>query len=166
MPGESNLAGWLGSRGYEDLRLPNTRIYFDGCNVADTTGDCAFGPCPKGASDGPSFLAEFGKIFLRKCGGRVTGSTSAGLANPFGYHVYHLWGETVVVFVYKGGSRLRLARGKELSTPVGRWNVTVSYGDSYVYDFEPDGNVAWRVDKLFGAKPAKEHGRRIRAFLR
>jgi hypothetical protein len=62
----------------------STRMYFDGCNVAD--GD-----------DGWKFLEAAARTFLR-AGGNVYGWTSVGLGMPsvipfIGGHTEHLWGD-------------------------------------------------------------------------
>ena len=63
----------------------NSRMYFDGCNVAD--GD-----------DGWEFLEAAARTFFRSAGGNVFGWTSKGLGMPsiipfIGGHTEHLWGD-------------------------------------------------------------------------
>jgi len=91
---ESICAGWLRenlkTRHYETLCLPDTKVYFNGCNVAE--GD-----------EGWDFLEAAGEVFLRTEGGTVFGQNSLGWGNPFNGHVVHFWGKVRTVYVAKGG---------------------------------------------------------------
>lgn len=82
-------------RGYEGLFPLYTRIYFDGCNVAE-------------GSLGTDFLAAVGKLFLRRGGGEVIGWTSAGYGMsgwiPFiGGHTVHFSGYAKTLYFRPGG---------------------------------------------------------------
>lgn len=84
--------GWVTGRGYEDLFEPGARVFLDGCNVAE------------GAA-GSGFLRKLGETFFIKASGSIGASTSAGLGNPFGAGVFHLWGETKRLY-FQAGPRL------------------------------------------------------------
>lgn len=77
-----NAAWWRGvrNRNYHKLTRPNARIYFNGCNVAETDA-------------GWDFL-EAAAVTLLSGGGEVFGQTSRGYGNPFNGHVVHFWGST------------------------------------------------------------------------
>jgi hypothetical protein len=79
---------WRGSefigKGYEKLFPKPTKMYFDGCNVAE--GD-----------DGWRFLENAGSLFLHE-GGVVMGWTSSGFNLWFGHSV-HFWGDVRYVSV-------------------------------------------------------------------
>ena len=88
-----------------DSIFPNfTRLYFDGCNVAE-------------GGDGTEFLRAAGYVFLKRGGGDVFGWTTLGMAVPghipiFGGHTLH-WSNP-----FSGGGsstfkRLRFFRGGE-----------------------------------------------------
>jgi hypothetical protein len=71
--------------GYRQLFPGRTKMYFDGCNVAD------------GAA-GWTFLAAAGEVFLKNGGGITMGYTSLGSGLPgwvpvIGGHTLHLWGD-------------------------------------------------------------------------
>lgn len=73
-----------------------TRVYFDGCNVAD--GDAGW-----------AFLEEAGKVLLKKAGGITYGWTSLGFGLPgwlpfLGGHTVHPWGDTRYVTFAPGGT--------------------------------------------------------------
>lgn len=57
----------LAGRGYERLFPTGAKIYFTGCNVAES-------------GSGWQFLAEAGKLFLQRAGGYVLGHDSTGFA--------------------------------------------------------------------------------------
>jgi hypothetical protein len=78
------------TRHYETLCAPETRVYFNGCNVAEGRG-------------GWEFLEAAAELFLRVSGGSVFGQTSVGLANPFNGHVVHPWGDVRTLYVAPGG---------------------------------------------------------------
>jgi hypothetical protein len=84
------------SRGYWNLfPSPLTKVYFDGCNVAD--GDAGW-----------SFLIAAGTCFLRRAGGYVLGWTSLGTAMPgwlpfVGGHTVHFYGSLRAVQFAPGG---------------------------------------------------------------
>src|SRR5271165_1721741 len=63
----------LGGRGYETICEAGTRLYFNGCNVAE--GD-----------DGWDFLRAAAEVFLIGLGGVAFGHTSTGFADPFTGH--------------------------------------------------------------------------------
>jgi hypothetical protein len=141
----SNLS-WLTGRGYEEMFVENARVFLNGCNIAEV-GEASAGE----SNDGRVFMKEIGKIFLAKGGGRVGASTSIGLGLPTN-KVYHLWGDTVYVFISKGGQGVRFAQGKELSSPLGRWHVKASNGEEFYYWFSKDQSVNWDDGKVFGGK--------------
>lgn len=90
-------ARWLRSlngRGYEAICEANTRLYFNGCNVAE--GD-----------DGWDFLRAAAEVFLIANGGIAFGHTSSGFANPLDGHVVHPWGDTRHVVMARGGDARR-----------------------------------------------------------
>jgi hypothetical protein len=85
-------AYWLKIPGrYNSLTAPFTRIYFNGCNVAED-------------EIGWRFLEAVARAFMPTSNGEVFGHTSWGLDNPFpfGSHTWHFWGEVRTVYV-KGG---------------------------------------------------------------
>lgn len=88
----SNLSAWLANRGYENLFSADARIYFDGCNVADS-------------KKGVKFLLNFGRIFLKQNGGVCSGWDSKGL--NFGWFnsgsTMHLWGMHIEAIIPPGG---------------------------------------------------------------
>lgn len=65
----TGLRAQFAGKGYDVLFPTYTRIYFDGCNVAE--GD-----------SGKNFLATSGSIFLRSGGGEVFAYESLGTAMP------------------------------------------------------------------------------------
>jgi hypothetical protein len=86
-------ASWWTSvlnRGYTNLTTANSRIYFNGCNVAE-------------GADGWAFLDAAARCFLTPGGGEVFGQTSLGFGNPFNGHVVHLWGTTRRIYVGQDG---------------------------------------------------------------
>lgn len=70
--------------GYEKLFPMPTKMYFDGCNVADT-------------DEGWKFLEKAGGLFLHG-GGQVIGWTSKGI-NLWAGHTVHFWGDVRTVVV-------------------------------------------------------------------
>lgn len=85
-------------RSYFRLFPAPARIYFDGCNVADT-------------DDGWAFLAAAGSTFLRFAGGEVMGFTSLGFGMPgwlpfIGGHTLHVWGDNRKLKIGPGGFNL------------------------------------------------------------
>jgi hypothetical protein len=82
------LASFLG-KGYETIFPHRTKVYFDGCNVAE-------------GKAGWDFLAAAGEVFLRMQGGITMGYTSLGAGLPGwipwkGGHTVHLWGDLKVI---------------------------------------------------------------------
>lgn len=73
------------------LVTTNARIYFNGCNVAET-------------NSGWEFLETAAGVFMTSGGGQVFGQTSVGFGNPFNGHVVHLWGSTRTLFVDSNGN--------------------------------------------------------------
>ena len=97
MGGEGMDARWvraLSGRGYETICETGTRLYFNGCNVAE--GD-----------EGWDFLRAAAEVFLIGRGGIAFGHTSAGFANPLDGHVVHPWGDTRYVVMEAGGDASR-----------------------------------------------------------
>lgn len=84
----ANMAG----RGYDGICSGSTRIYFNGCNVAE------------GAS-GWEFLRAIAGVFLLRGGGSVFGHTSLGISVRWGLYprTVHLWGDVRTVYVAPGG---------------------------------------------------------------
>jgi hypothetical protein len=89
----------LSGRGYETICETNTRLYFNGCNVAE--GD-----------DGWDFLRAAAEVFLIGKGGVAFGHTSSGFANPLDGHVVHPWGDTRYVVMAPGGDAYRGGNGE------------------------------------------------------
>jgi len=92
---DTTLRDDFAGRGYDALFPLYTRIYFDGCNVAE-------------GSLGSDFLDMVGKVFLRRGGGEVFGWTSAGYGMsgwiPFiGGHTVHFSGQLKKVHFRPGG---------------------------------------------------------------
>lgn len=86
-------ASRFAGRSYDKLFPAPSRIYFDGCDIADSRL-------------GLEFLRAAGRVFLKGMGGEVIGWTSMGLGIPgwwiFGGHTLHLTGKPV---------RIRFDRG-------------------------------------------------------
>ena len=74
---------------YSTLTAPFTRIYFNGCNVAEDVM-------------GWKFLEEVVDVFMNTSDGEVFAQTSYGFVPLFSSHVVHLWGKTKTLYV-KGG---------------------------------------------------------------
>jgi hypothetical protein len=76
---------------YNTLTAPFTRIYFNGCNVAEDIM-------------GWRFLEAVKDVFMNNSDGEVFAQTSWGFVPPFSSsgHTIHLWGSTKVLYV-KGG---------------------------------------------------------------
>lgn len=82
-----DAAWWLSIPGrFNRLTTPNSRIYFNGCNVAE-------------GANGWSFLEAAAGVFMQTGGGQIFGQTSMGFGNPFNGHVVHLWGSTRTLFI-------------------------------------------------------------------
>jgi hypothetical protein len=81
---------YLTTRYWDQIFQPNSRIYFNGCNVAE-------------GQDGSRFLRAAASSFIKSFGGTVFGQTSLGFPNPFNGHVIHLWGDTKTLYVEPGG---------------------------------------------------------------
>jgi hypothetical protein len=93
MGADSIDARWMRAlygRGYETIFEAGTRLYFNGCNVAE--GDAGW-----------DFLRAAAEVFLIGQGGIAFGHTSAGIANPWNGHVVHPWGDTRHVVMAPGG---------------------------------------------------------------
>jgi hypothetical protein len=79
------------SSGYSRLfPFKDTKLYFAGCNVADS-------------EYGWRFLEAAARTLLATSGGVAIGWTSLGFGSPFSGHVRHLWGETRQVMIIPGG---------------------------------------------------------------
>jgi hypothetical protein len=89
-------AAWVRSqmagRGYEAICPGSTRIYFNGCNVAE-------------GQVGSGFLRAIASIFLLRGGGSVFGHTSLGFTTRWGLYprTVHLWGDVRTIYVVPGG---------------------------------------------------------------
>jgi hypothetical protein len=118
--------------------VAGARVFIQGCNVADT-------------DEGRKFLVEFAKVFLSKGGGRVGASTSLGLTFrvPWGSKVYHAWGDTIYAYINRGGTKVRVCVGKELTTPSGQWLVK-SGSSGWYYWFSSSNTVSYQEDSTFG----------------
>jgi len=86
--------------GYHQLFPNRTKVYFDGCNVAE-------------GKKGWDFLAVAGEAFLQNQGGITMGYTSLGGGMPgwiplIGGHTVHLWGD--VKFIEFGSGAVELSR--------------------------------------------------------
>jgi hypothetical protein len=85
-----NVQYWkLKVRRYEFLTASYTKIYFNGCNVAE-------------GEAGWKFLEAVAGAFLSINSGEVFAYTSLGFTYPFGSHVAHLWGDLRTVNVKDG----------------------------------------------------------------
>lgn len=83
---------WQAIKGrWNNLVTTNSRIYFNGCNVAETEA-------------GWTFLESVAGVFMTSGGGKVFGQDSLGFGNPFNGHTVHLWGSTRTVFVDNNGN--------------------------------------------------------------
>jgi hypothetical protein len=77
---------------FDKLFARQAMITFTGCNVAE-------------GAQGEYFLVRAGKALLRNGGGKVLGSTGAGLADPiFSGDVYHPFGDWVTATIGPGGT--------------------------------------------------------------
>lgn len=74
------------NRNWHQITASNARVYFNGCNVAESS--CGWG-----------FLDAAARVLVGPGGGTVFGQTSVGFGNPFNGHVVHLWGDTRTVTV-------------------------------------------------------------------
>jgi len=83
----------LGNRHYDSFCDPGTRLYFNGCNVAE--GDAGW-----------DFLRGAAEVFLIGRGGVCFGHTSTGFADPLTGHVVHPWGDTRHVVMMPGGDAI------------------------------------------------------------
>jgi hypothetical protein len=88
----------LGGRHYESFCEIGTRLYFNGCNVAE-------------GNAGWDFLRAAAEVFLIGRGGIAFGHTSKGFANPLDGHVVHPWGDTRHVVMEPGGDAYNPGRG-------------------------------------------------------
>lgn len=77
---------------YNSLFPTRTKMYFDGCNVADS-------------SDGWDFLTAVGECLLPSGGGISMGYTSLGfgMGSTFSGHTIHAWGELRIIDFKIGG---------------------------------------------------------------
>jgi hypothetical protein len=105
----------LRGKGYETVFAPGARVFFSGCNVAESGTDpglgAFFGACrvAEGGA-GVRFLKAVGQTFLFHGGGSVGASTSVGLSIGRGLgngKMYHLWGETVRLYFDTTGRVVR-----------------------------------------------------------
>lgn len=92
---DTTLRDDFSGRGYDALFPLYSRIYFDGCNVAE-------------GSLGTGFLEMVGRVFLRRGGGEAFGWTSAGYGMsgwiPFvGGHTIHFSGSLKKLHFRPGG---------------------------------------------------------------
>jgi hypothetical protein len=85
------------ARNYHTLFPSNTKIYFDGCNVAS-------------GADGDEFLTAVGRHFLKLAGGTAMAWTSPGYYYwwlPFsGSKTYHWGGDFKTFLFWPGGIRM------------------------------------------------------------
>lgn len=89
----SNIDSWLANQGYDRLFPHRSRIYFNGCNIADN-------------DKGWDFLDAAGRIFLRIGGGETFAQTRFGTAYPWNWlngHIYHIGSQTCYSRWYPGG---------------------------------------------------------------
>lgn len=91
----TTLLGTFLGKGYDALFPKHTRIYFDGCNVAEGLA-------------GTVFFNAVGQTFLPKGGGEVFGFTSVGHGVPgwvplVGGHTVHFTGRQKKLFFKPGG---------------------------------------------------------------
>lgn len=94
MGDEGMDARWIRSelcgRGYETICEIGTKLYFNGCNVAE-------------GEAGWDFLRAAAEVFLIGQGGIAFGHTSVGFASIRTGHVIHPWGDTRYVVMAPGG---------------------------------------------------------------
>jgi len=131
----------LAGKGFEHLFLPDARINFDGCNIAEVKKGCEVGTACASTDNGAVFLTAVAKTFLFKAGGRVVGWDSPGWGfSKFGGSVMHHWnGTATYVFISKGGSQIRYAVGRqERPDPLGRWEVEIDKQIFYYRFDRPD----------------------------
>lgn len=152
-------------QGFEGMFAENARVFLNGCNIAKTGHDCGGSSCV--ITNGRDLLRELAIIFLIKSGGRVGASTSLGTVwGGFSDKVYHLPGfetdksgphwetsDTVYAYIKKGSSKVRIAVGNELSTPVMNWKVFAD-GKTWYYKFTTDGGnkVDYSDGSIFGGQ--------------
>lgn len=113
--GEAMLRQRFAPRNYHTLFPHYTRIYFDGCNVAE------------GAA-GTEFLRAAGEVFLRLGGGEVFGFTSVGhgvwgWVPIIGGHTLHFSGRLKKLFFRTGGIEVPPTTAILTDGPNARWNV-------------------------------------------
>jgi len=113
--GEYGLKEKFAPRNYHALFPGYTRIYFDGCNVAED-------------DSGTEFFRTAGKIFLKTGGGEVFGYTSVGhgvwgWVPIIGGHTLHLSGSLKKLYFRTGGVEYDPFRPIPVDPPNARWNV-------------------------------------------
>ena len=74
---------------YNSLTAPSTKIYFNGCNVAEGRA-------------GVEFLKAVVRVFMTTGDGEVSGQTSIGLLNLDKGQMVHYWGDTITIYVKDG----------------------------------------------------------------
>ena len=87
------LTIFFGGRGYESIFPHWSRIYFNGCNIADD-------------DKGWDLLDAAGQMFLRIGGGETFASTRFGSLYPWDYlngHIYHIASDTCYSRWFPGG---------------------------------------------------------------
>ena len=146
---DQTTLGSFRGKGLEDIFTENARIFLNGCNIASTGQTCGGTSCTM--INGRALLEEMARVFLFKGGGRVGASTSLGHVMPFlSNKVIHL-PSTYYVYINKGGTKVRLAKGSELGSPEGDWFVPEDR-NRWMYRFYPGGEVRYQDENGFWAK--------------
>jgi hypothetical protein len=143
----NSIRNHLGGNGFEDLFTPGARVFLPGCEIAAVKAGCGPSSACWNTDNGLDFLLTFAKTLLFKGGGRVGGWDSAGRSGFLFPEpkMYHLVGEVYYAYINQGGTRSRIAAGRERSSPEGVWEVSVS-NDSRkrLYVFTKDAQVRYK----------------------
>ncbi len=142
----NDIRSEFAGKGFEDLFTPGAHVFLPGCEIAAVKEGCGPSSACWDTDNGLVFLLTFAKTFLFKGGGRVAGWDSNGRAGFLFPEpkMYHLVGEVYYAYINKGGTRSRIAAGRERSSPEGVWEVSLSNDNQKrVYVFTDNTQVRY-----------------------